>query len=339
MPQTITQPGTSTAFQLDEQAFLSKLPFTAHPTALPGVYNVPAPPDSLDLRTASQSSLIKNGILFSKPAPGGPPAIQAAWDAFLSRKWKAADRIVPIMEVRPGITHIRRPPATSNSPRPDDNDIDPNWAGAGTNTGKWTNIVGTWNVPSVATPPRAQPNPNGWDSASWIGLDGYVNTNDVLQAGIQQHVNSNGSTFYVAWYEWYAPVVPGSPGYVHQTNITNFPVSPGDQIGVAVQYVGSSAGYISMANNTTGKNFAITLAPPPGANFSGASCEWILEGTASDLPSFSPINFTTALACGVNGTTASPGSGDTLNIVAVNSIVPVTATSVAGENLTITFKP
>ena len=341
MPDITTstpQRAGTTAFQFDEAAFLSKVPFTIARTSLPGAYSVAAPPDSLDLKSASQTDLAKSGILFRKPMAGDPPAVQAAWDAFLRRKWMAADRIVPVMEPQIGITHHRR---TKPNHGAETNYNDNAWSGAGTKTGKWTSIIGTWNVPTVSKPSEPQGTEGGWNSSSWIGLDGFFFTDDVLQCGIQQRVTAQGVAEYVAWYEWYAPITSGSPGYVYQTNIANFPVSPGNQISATVQYVGTTAGSLSMGNNTTGKHFSITLAPPPGASFSGGSCEWIMEAPdggepTSSLPKFTPVTFSSALACGPNSATANPQSGDTLNIISASGKV-LTKTTVGADTETITF--
>jgi hypothetical protein len=338
MSETIAPQATS--FHLDETSFLQKVPFKVNPTSLAGAYSVPAPPDSLDLKSASSADLIKNGLLWRQPAAGDPPGVQAAWNAFLSRKWMAADRIVPVMEVQHGVTHnLRRQPTLV--PGSNTNYNDNAWAGAGTKTGKWTSIIGTWNVPTVSKPSEAQGTEGGWNSSSWVGLDGFFYTNDVLQAGIQQHVAANGSVYYVAWYEWYAPITAGSPGYVYQTNIANFPISPGNQISVSVQYMGTTAGSISMGNNTTGKHFSITLNPPPGASFNGGSCEWIFEAPdggepTSSIPKFTPVTFTSALACGANSTTANPATGDTLNIENAAGKI-LTKTTVGTDTCTISF--
>lgn len=47
-----------------------------------------------------------------------------------------------------------------------------------------------------------------------VGIDGKYGSNDVLQAGIQQQVTSNGDPSYVAWYEWFAPQQSNSPPYM-----------------------------------------------------------------------------------------------------------------------------
>ena len=104
------------------------------------------------------------------------------------------------------------------------------WAGAGTRGGSWNGNIGFWLIPSVSKPPEPQGLEGGWNSSSWVGIDGFdigLVSNDVLQAGIQQKVTANGQASYVAWFEWFAPQQPGSPPYIFQTNIANFPLSPG----------------------------------------------------------------------------------------------------------------
>jgi hypothetical protein len=220
------------------------------------------------------------------------------------------------------------------------------WAGAGTKTGKWTSIIGNWTIPTVSEPSEAQGSEGGWNSSSWLGLDGFFYSNDVLQAGIQQRVLlippfNIPVPVYVAWYEWFAPAVSGSPNYIYQTNIANFPVKPGDQVYCSVQYNGTTSGSISFANETTGQHFSITLAPPPGANFNGQSCEWIMEAPdggepTSALPKFTPVTFTSALACGPNSATANPQSGDIMNIETASGKI-LTATTVGSDTTTISF--
>jgi hypothetical protein len=195
-----------------------------------------------------------------------------------------------------------------------------NWSG-GVMQGQWATAFGFWNIPTVSKPAEPQGTEGGWNSSSWIGIDGF-GSNDVLQAGIQQRVNAGGQAHYVAWFEWFAPPQVNSPGYIWQTDITNFAVSPGQQIYCSVQYINNkTAGYLYFANEATGQHFSITLAPPPGANFNGDSMEWIMEApdggepTAS-LPSFTPVHFNTAMGCNAIGSVVgNPLSGDYINVV------------------------
>ncbi len=335
MPTTVSAP---IEFTLDEGAFLKKVPFALHPTNLKGAYLIAAPPDDFDPKSASQQDLLKYGLLWRKPTATDDPSLRAAWDKFFSRKWLAKDRIVPELQPQIGRTHNLKHLPTKVS---DTSYTGTVWSGAGTKTGKWTSIIGYWRIPTVSKPSEAQGTEGGWNSSSWLGLDGFFYSNDVLQAGIQQHVSSSGVATYVAWYEWFAPVQAGSPSYVWQTNIANFSVSPGQQVYCSVQYVGTTAGTIYFANEATGQHFSITLAPPPGASFNGGSCEWIMEAPdggepTSSLPKFTPVTFTSALACGPNNALANPQTGDTMNITTSGGKL-LTATSVGADTTTITF--
>jgi hypothetical protein len=136
------------------------------------------------------------------------------------------------------------------------------------------------------------------------------------------------------------------PPYVNQTNIPNFPVNPGDTIFCSVQYIdNNSAGLIFLANETSGENFSLTIAPPPGASFNGNSIEWIMEAPdgglpISALPAFTPVQFTTALGCGADGkTVGNPQNGDTWNILdtALNPQVTLTSTTLGDGSVTVTF--
>jgi Peptidase A4 family/PASTA domain len=187
--------------------------------------------------------------------------------------------------------------------------------------GKWTGAIGFWAVPTVTEPLEPQGTEGGWNSTSWVGIDGFGGSNDVLQAGVQQKVDANGNAQYLAWYSWFAPQQSDSPAYIFQTNIMNFVVVPGQTVYCSVQYVSNgTAGQVFFANESTGQHFLITLAPPPGATFSGSSAEWIMEAPGlgeplSSLPMFTPVVFTSAVCCGPNGTLDNPSDGDIFNIV------------------------
>jgi hypothetical protein len=326
-------------FALDEEAFRKKIPFSLVPTNLKGAFATPAPPDSFDPSAASQLDLMKHGLLWRKPAPGDPPALHEAWTKFFSRKWLAKDRIVPESHPQIGRTHNLKVLPTKQTDATYNGTV---WSGAGTKTGTWTSIIGYWHIPTVSKPSEPQGTEGGWNSSSWIGLDGFFVSNDVLQAGIQQHVSAGGVATYVAWYEWFAPQQAGSPGYIFQTNIPNFPVSPGQQVYCSVQYInGKTGGSISFANEATGQHFSITLAPPPGASANGSSCEWIMEAPdggepVSSLPKFTPVTFTSALACGPANATTNPQTGDLMNLTTASGKI-LTAVTVGADTATIKF--
>jgi hypothetical protein len=323
----------------DETVFQKKIPFQLTPTSMKGVYLNPAPPDNFDANNASQLDLARYGMLWRKPGAGDPPEVKQAWSKFFSHKWLAKDRIVPEFAPQIGISHnLRKKPVKQS----DGSYLGGVWSGSGANTGTWTSVIGYWKIPTVSKPSEPQGTEGGWNSSSWLGLDGMFTSDDVLQAGIQQKVSGSGAATYVAWYEWFAPQQPNSPPYIWQVNIPNFPVSPGQQVYCSVQYNAKVSGAISFANEATGQHFAITLAPPPGATFNGSSYEWIMEAPdggepTSALPKFTPVVFTSALACSSGSSvTGNPAVASTMNIETTGGKV-LTSVAVGSDTATISF--
>jgi len=155
-------------------------------------------------------------------------------------------------------------------------------------------------------------------------------SNDLLQAGVRQTIDVNGTPSYYAWYEWWvypAPVV--GPGYIHELPIPTVPVSPGQTVFCQVSYVAdNTAGYFFFGNEDTGKHVGLTLVPPSAdVKLSGSSIEWIMECAGGgeeanvSLPKFSPVVFNAALGWGYETFFRGyltrygyPIVGDTLNI-------------------------
>ena len=303
-----------------------RVPYELIPVNIPGAYISPALPDDFDPDTASSAALIKHGLLWRRPAADGNPAHRAVWEHVFSRRWRAEDRLIPRLEPQEGRTHNLRHEAERAA---DGSFISGQWAGSVV-YGAWTSAIGMWTIPSVSPSIDPQGTEGGWNSSSWVGLDGTYGSNDVLQAGVEQRVTASGVAEYVAWYEWWAPPMPGSPPYVYQTNIANFSVSPGQTVFCAVGYVSNhTAGNIYFANFTTGQHFGITLVPPPNATFSGNTAEWIMEAPdggipISSLPTFTPVVFTDAVCCGPNDRAGDPADGDIWNIAGYGKTITST---------------
>jgi Peptidase A4 family len=322
------------------EAFRKAIPYELVPTNLPGAYASPAPPEDLDPNTADRKTLIKHGGLLRRPEAGDRPTLRAAWKKVFSHKWLAKNRIIPKQEVQFGKTH-----QIKGLTKTDQGYTSNNWSGGVLQgpPGSFTSAIGFWVIPAVGVPAEAQGYEGGWNSSSWIGIDGFNTTNDVLQAGVEQKVDGFGNSSYVAWYEWF---VNGGDAnqfpYIYQTNIPNFPVAPGDTIYCSVQYVNNNtAGQLYLADDTTGQHFSITLAPPTGASFSGTDAEWIMEAPdggepISALPTFTPVQFTTAAACN-NSVIANPENGDYVNCVNPNTNQTLTAVSLGNDAVTIDF--
>lgn len=337
-------------FDFDEKSFLQKLPYSVTPTSVQGVYAGVPPGDDFDPNTASAAALVKAGILFRRPTASDSPALQAAWKNAFSQKWLAKNFVVPVLEPQIGRTHQLRqkPKEVSNG-----NYLGYAWAGAATATGgPYTGVIANWIVPSVSKasePASSSPSYDSgvgiaYDSSSWVGIDGFdfsVVSNDVLQAGVEQYVDTSGKAHYVAWYEWYT-AGDTTPSYVYQTNFANLPVTAGNEVSVCVLYQGKTAGYISFGNVTTGKYTSVTLAPPKGATFSGNTVEWIVEdpdggeSTNTALAKFSPVTFNSALACTASGGTNNPQADNTCNIETLGGKV-LTKTILGNETVTVDF--
>jgi hypothetical protein len=319
-----------TGFSEDEKVFLAKLPFGVVPTNIQGAYSVVAPPEDFDPDTARVSELIKHGILLRRPEDDDDPATLQIWRKIFSRKWLAKDRIVPRMKVQ------------KNKTEANTTYVNQEWAGGCIRGGNWQGVLGIWTVPVVTQPPQPQGAQGGWDSSSWVGLDGgnlgKKESNDVLQIGIDQTFGDFGG-IYSAWYEWFTEN-DTSPAYVYPVTIENFPVRPGDEIFGSVQYIVEAFGYLYMANLTTGKHFVMVLAPPPNATFKGNTVEWIMESPGTEatnsLPAFTPLVFTGAIACGADDVLGNPLQADITNIETANK-QKLTSVTLGNYSVTVEF--
>jgi hypothetical protein len=321
--------------------FKKRAPFALRPLNIPGAYTTPAPPDDFDPNTASASELLKNGILLRRPSASDPLSIHKAWKDAFSRKWHAKDTIVPVIEPMKGKIHALRNSAIVS----EDIYSSTSWSGS-IIRGTWNSAFGKWTIPTISIPAEKQGTEGGWRLTSWVGIDGFnipgvLVSNDVLQAGVDQTIQSNGSTTCYAWFTWFAPPIPGKAAspYHYHGQIANFPVSPGHSVYCAAQYVNGNAGTLYFLNETTGQRFTITLAPPANATFAGNVIEWIVETPdggepTTSLPKFTPITFTGAQGCGPNNVVTDPSKGDIVNIVYGKVL---TNTTVGAATATINF--
>jgi hypothetical protein len=156
-------------------------------------------------------------------------------------------------------------------------------------------VVGQWNVPSVSY----ETNTHTY-SAYWIGLDGD-GTSDLVQAGTEQEITDiyigifGGVNFtftnYYAWTEF----LPQQPT---EQVISNFAVSPGDEIICSVSIGGSffipelsGPDAIFNIENVT-KGISTSIVTPKGStSVGGSEAEWIMErptvnGSLPDLANY-----------------------------------------------------
>jgi hypothetical protein len=192
----------------------------------------------------------------------------------------------------------------------------------------WVNATGTWQVPQVGKPLQGPDTlsgnisltDDGWDSSTWVGINGN-GTNDVLQAGTEQTLLEDGSRQFVAWFEWFVAGASLSDKfnfpYIDMQTIGNISCSPGDTFQATISYAGPR-GFITLVNLSTGQGFAQGLEPPPNADFSGRTAEWIMESPTEGpifgssglaaMPSFTPVVFKNATATDFFGVVAEPSN-------------------------------
>ena len=137
--------------------------------------------------------------------------------------------------------------------------------------------------------------------SSWVGIDGWGGSGDVLQAGIDQQASESGdAAVYWVWYEWY----PADP-----VAITNLTVQPGDLVVCSVTALSSNTAQVFMSVNNVGVSFSFTA--PSGTNLVGNCAEWIVErpqplnepGQYLTLPQYAVVGFS-SIAAYVSGDAA-----------------------------------
>ncbi len=165
-----------------------------------------------------------------------------------------------------------------------------NWAGYALSLETYTSASFSWTVPTAAyvNYPGA---PSFEDSTIWVGIGGF-GSNDLIQLGTEQRVDSMGNATYQAWYE----LLPATEQVLPPGQ---YPVSPGDVMSASltcptctVNVAGTWT--LTMTNST--KNWTWTQ----DFTYKSAigSAEWVVEaptfnpGGIAALPNFGTLNFT-----------------------------------------------
>ncbi len=161
-----------------------------------------------------------------------------------------------------------------------------NWSGYALSgsAGQYNNITGSWIVPAV------QPSKSPSYSSSWIGIDGFNNSN-LIQTGTEQDYY-NGSAHYDAWWE----ILPAA-----ETVITNMTVKPGDHMTAAIKNDGNGNWTITINDVTQNETFTTTQAYAGPAE----SAEWIQEaptigGHVATLANYGQTTFDPGTVNGAN---------------------------------------
>ena len=282
------------------------------PTNLDEHFFIKPPADGTDLLHATNDVLHLHGLPH-RPDLKAMPHAARAWLRAMRRIKRF---VIPQLTVRHD--YLFRPirPARGTTGNPAEAGVTSNWGGlVMTDAPPYQQAWGSWTIPEIQIPPGgADP---AYSCAIWVGLGGYLNDENLLQAGTAQAVGADGAGECFAWYEWY----PAPP-----IMLTGFNVEAGHTIAIFVgQYDdGSGRGVVSMANLVTGDAVPVTVVPLPSVDAcgnaisppikapSGLSAEWIVERPDlgcggpekyAELPDFGEVNFTHAAAVsGVAGT-------------------------------------
>jgi hypothetical protein len=305
--------GTVSAQQVDVSVDASA---TDDPLLQPGK---PRPPLAGDPMSYSQSELVQRGYP-PRPDPSQSPGTYQKWLAKVSRQ---------AMMVGPGVPLRRKHVFNAQ--------YSSHWSGcATTQTLTFEAVEGSWVVPTVTGTRGQSPCAVGnvSESSFWVGVDGWLNTEALIQTGTSQYVyfypesgstcSSGGYMFsdYYAWVEYYTAYNGGSGPEVYE-----FDVSPGDQMdgeAWAGDYQGTfsdayyAKGWYDIYDSNSDSEYlgsqqppAPDSNPPAGAYFEGLNAEWILENPKNpdgDCPSC-PTYF----ADYGTATMSSPSSYDTVN--------------------------
>lgn len=131
-----------------------------------------------------------------------------------------------------------------------------NWSGYAISGSTYGSITGSWTVPTVSSSKTSS------YSSTWIGIDGYSNS-DLIQTGTEQDYYS-GSAHYQAWWE----ILPAA-----ETPITSMTVRPGDKMTADIQNLGGGKWSIEIQDVTENETFTTTQS----YSGPGTSAEWIQE--------------------------------------------------------------
>jgi hypothetical protein len=161
-----------------------------------------------------------------------------------------------------------------------------NWSGAiitPDRPNRFVYVAGMWTVPTPKLPHVAPSEANRlneqYRSSTWIGIGGDRPYNSLPQIGTSQTVVLTNGTPRVeigAWWQWW---VRNQPKYHVPIPITNFPVSPGDEILASLTVEAPDPGEVQFhfKNRTTGSFVTFKVQPPRGIRAVGSTAEWIHE--------------------------------------------------------------
>jgi hypothetical protein len=158
-------------------------------------------------------------------------------------------------------------------------DSSTNWAGYAADTGKYTEVSGTWQIPKITA------SKSFTMDATWIGIGG-ANSDDLIQSGTQA-VSQNNKVTYQAWIE----MLPAG------SKPLSVDVNAGDSVSVDISMESKNKWLIAFTDNTSGK----TVSKEENYSSSLSSAEWIEEAPSDNygvlpLDDFGSVKFSNSYA-------------------------------------------
>jgi hypothetical protein len=207
-----------------------------------------------------------------------------------------------------------------------------NWAGAvitSPPSGETFSFVqGQFVVPTPSLPAGS--------AAIWVGIDGDTYGNAILQAGVDVTVNSDGSTSYDSWYEWY-------PQYSITIDPSQFSFGAGDTVFVSVQATDSTDGTVILQNLSTGQSTTQTVSAPDSSSaLGGQNAEWIVEdfeenGSQVAFTNFGSVSFTNTVAQTAQGSQLGVDGADIIEIQDANKNVVTQVSIPSSSEVDVTY--
>lgn len=284
-------------------------------TNLAGATTSVAPPDGFNALEASDAELAMYGFP-PRPDSSLAPQAYATWSkAMLASKTRVFPQLKqtnrfagPTRAAVPNTAAVKEASAGTGYSDNWSGPVDFSGATSYNSTSTFYYILSDFVVPVAEQAIGACT--GSWDyEVSWVGIDGD-GSSDVLQAGTQSDAYCSGSTkatFYSFWYEWYPY------GWV---DVSNFPVTAGDDVFVEVWHTSATQGYAYMVNYQTNQAVEIGFTAPSGTKLVGNSAEWIVErpsvGTLATLTNYISDYFSDCYAYTENGAQYTPGNAGTL---------------------------
>jgi hypothetical protein len=221
----------------------------------------------------------------SRPGNGATAGVAGSTHATLPAESQlgAAVQLTPpeLAKIRRAAVHAVSGPSTDRRATA----YSPNWSGEvtrSTTPGTFQGVAGGWTVPAV------QATATNKYSSTWVGVDGYGNS-QLIQTGTEED-SINGHTSYSAWWE----ILPASETLIRYSNGALVPVAPGDSMwAYIVKTATANVWTIYLQDITRGWSFSTNRY----YYGSGLSAEWVEEatqvgGVISPMPVFSTFTFT-----------------------------------------------